>query len=130
MIETGKDFNLRYEAAFTAAGGDPDSCDGVLWLRVVAASGLTADEIIEQIGLKIENGTANHGWLIGILRYLWDEWSEKQRLRIMELMGPRVVKCVLVRRNFDVDFTEAEKSLLAKCMQEINCLGAVKALNG
>jgi len=132
VIESGADLESLYCKAFKKDGGDPDICMGVLWTRSLLASepAVMADDIFERMALKIVDGTADHGWLIGIMRYLWHKLDESQRLRIIDLMGPHVSKSLLNRKMFDVEFTKAEKLALIGQMKRAKCPGAVKVLGG
>lgn len=132
MIESGADLERQYSKAFRAAGGNPDICEGVLWLRqaVDIDPELTADEIFTRMGRKIIGGTANHGWLIGILAHLWDDLSEAQRLRIIEIMGPHISKCLLSKQFSHIRFTDAERLRLIDYMKRAKCPGAVRRLGG
>jgi len=131
VIKSGAELERRYSAAFREQGGDPDTCEGVLWARsIVAEREVTAEEVFDLIASKIAGRTADHGWLIGILRHLWAELSEKQRIQLMTLMGDHVAKSLLAKRIFNVEFTKKEKEFLIGAMTRAKCPGAVRLLGG
>lgn len=131
MIETGQELVDQYSAAFVALGGDPDSCEGVIWAREVVSrsESLSATEVITDIASKIVEGTANHGWLLGILGLLWDQLTEQQRLvAIRSLIAGGAHKGLLQSRTFPTPFTKTERQALEAAFEQSGCVAALRRL--
>jgi hypothetical protein len=130
VIETGAQLVEDYAAAFKAAGFDPETCPGVAWAKqlVQRRPHTTAHDVIERIHAKIKDGTADHGWLFGILRFLWDEIGEEQRLRMFEMLADGGAhKKLIDKRTFPV-LTERERAWLAVTFEARREVAALRRL--
>jgi hypothetical protein len=133
MIETGQQLVDQYAEAFKAIGGEPEACEGVIWARAATerAPKVTAPEMIQEIGRKIDEGTADHGWLLGVLGLLWSNLSEDQRLAIIAiLIKGGAHKSLINKRAFPVAFTEREKAALAEAFRKGKAVAALRRLDG
>lgn len=138
MIENGEDFNPsirtgeqlieRYSDVFAQQGGDPDACEGVAWAKtaVEAEPNISASDVIERINEKISDGTANHGWLIGVLNLLWGELSQRQRLALIAMLADGgAYKWVASR-----ELTDPEKTLVRGLLKRDRAVAVLRRLDG
>jgi hypothetical protein len=127
LIETGQELDDQYCAAFSNTGGDPEACVGVIWMHSVNAGNptITTDEMLAEIVRKINDGTADHGWLISLLTHLWNDFSQGSRLRIMNSLAEGGAYKWLVTR----DLTTAEKNFLRPILQERRAVAALRRLD-
>lgn len=133
MIDTGKQLVENYSSKFKAAGGDPEACDGVLWAKdeIKRDSGATANDIITQIVQKVESGTADHGWIIGILDHLWSSLSQQQRLILIKALSAGGAHKVLIgRKSFRDRLNKKEKFILRKVFEKNKSVAALRRLDG
>ncbi len=133
MSITGMEFVRCYVRAFEKFGGDPDTCDGILWARDKLKSNpeMTVDHIIDGIIQAGKEGAPSSSWLLSTLRMVWTEYTEKQRVRIIEALAQTGSHKVLVNRSmFDHQLTDGEKRTLVASFERGKCPGAVRRING
>lgn len=132
MIKTGKEFVAAYEAAFRAEGGDPEACEAFVWARdtVNGSTNLTFRKLIDKYGAKLSDGTAHHGWGIGVLSVLWNSISASDRLRILDLIKGCGLKFLLSEKFAKSKLTDGEKALATSVFTAGRCEAAVRRLNG
>jgi hypothetical protein len=132
MITTGKQFITGYSTAFKAAGGDPDACEAFIWARdtVAKSSKMTFPALIEAYAKKLDGGTANHGWGIGVLSALWEQIQEKDRARLLEVLKGCGLKFLLSASFSKMKLTSEEKTLAADTFRANRCEAAARRING
>ena len=132
MIETGAQLVERYEDAFSRAGGDPDSCEGVLWARRFVKDNpeSTAADVITNIVCLIDTRVANHGWIIGIFRYVHGELTIEHRMIILnKLISDRIHKVVISKDFVKINMSETELDALRNAFVNtgnVRCLEVLK----
>ncbi len=133
MKITGKEFVRRYVRAFEKHGGDPETCDGILWARgkLKTDPTMTVDQIITGIIEAEEEGLPGSTWLLSTLRLIWMDHTEKQRVRIFKALEKTGSHKVLVNRSmFDHQLTQSEKRTLVAGLKRGKCPAAVRRING
>lgn len=130
MIESAADLVESYAEAFQKLTGQ-ETCPALDWARDALNQGTTSvEEMLGRAAVKMHEGTADAGWLLGPLRLLWSDLSERQRLLIMSLLrSSGALKTLLNRSRFPAPFTEKEKAFLATQFERTRAVSALRRLN-
>lgn len=130
MITDAKQLVDLYTAEFQARTGQR-TCEALDWANEALSRGVQSfEEIIGRAAVKMQEGTADSGWLLGPLRLLWAELSEDQRLLIMALLRDGgSLKTLLNRQKFPTPFTEKEKAYLTAQFRASRAVMALRRLS-
>jgi hypothetical protein len=113
-------FKELYKKAFSAAGGQPEKCEGVLW----------ADKLPEiTVAEFIERSDTEPAWLLSMLRFNWNDLSEKERITCINVLSKTGShKSLLNRSLFKQDLTEKELEVLVGHLKARGSFKAVERL--
>ncbi len=126
------EFTKVYRENFKAIGGDPDTCAGVIWAEEYLKShpGATISKFVSEVGQKIQDGTADHGWLLGSLRLNWAVLTQKQRLEYFAALARGGAhKALLNTTMFPEKLSAREADAIQKLLEGTGAKAAAKRFN-
>lgn len=130
MITDAKELVDRYTAEFQALTGQK-TCEALDWANEAISRGAESfEEILGRAAVKMQEGSADSGWLLGPLRLLWTELNEDQRLLIMALLRDSgALKTLLNRQKFPTPFTRKERAYLTAQFRAGRAVMALRRLS-
>ncbi len=111
---------------------DPASCSAVAWMdkAIEAQPDMTIEQFVDEIDRKIDEGTADHGWLIAGLRFGWDVLTVEQRLRyIAVLVKGGAHKPLVGMAEFRDRLEPRERAALRSALAKGKSLAAIRRLD-
>lgn len=113
MIVTCKQLVDRYLNKFFKTQGD-ENCVGVTWAKSIRHDypEISCEEVFNLIYKKITDGSADHGWVILMLKLLWEDLSEQQRLILLNILKQGGAHKLFLSSKFTHRLTDSERGLL------------------